>query len=175
MGKGGQRVANTSTSTAQTVSVNNSLSWKTSYNPLDKNAPKLPTKGEIKAAIPAECFQRSYFWSTFYMFRDLAMTAGFLYAASQVLNTDLPHVADWSDIPQALLWVASWAFYAFWMGTIWSKLKVVFVRWYWYGGVYSSAQTRISLLFVIFPPIFLVCCLDVAIDLYKQSLKTNSW
>lgn len=122
MGKGGQRVAeSTRTKSSASVTRPNNLPWQSVYNPLDKNAPKLPTKGEIKAVIPAECFQRSYFWSTFYLCRDLAMTAGFLYGASQVLSTDVPHVtADWNGVAQALLWVTSWVFYAFWMGTIWS-------------------------------------------------------
>jgi omega-6 fatty acid desaturase (delta-12 desaturase) len=82
---------------------------------LDKNAPELPTKGQIKAVIPKECFQRSYFWSMFYLFRDFAMAAAFVYGTSRVLSTELPPADD----PGAILtYVAGWSFYTFWMGTI---------------------------------------------------------
>jgi fatty acid desaturase len=91
-------------------------SWKSPYNPLDKNAPELPTKGEIKAVIPKECFERSYFWSMFYLFRDIAMTAGFAYGTSQVLSADLP--TNITDPATVAIWVFGWLFYAFWMGTI---------------------------------------------------------
>lgn len=109
MGKGGQ----------QAVTYNSKKTspghWTSPYNPLDKNAPKLPTKGEIKAVIPKECFERSYVWGMLYLWRDLAIAAAFAYGTSRVLNTDLP---DLTDVPATLLWVAGWSFYAFWMGTI---------------------------------------------------------
>lgn len=108
MGKGGQQVTkNTPFKTAKQV-------WKSPYNPLAKDAPAVPTKGEIKAVIPKECFERSYFWSTFYLIRDLSMIAGFAYATSCVLTTDLPAL----EPLEILRWVAGWSFYAFWMGTI---------------------------------------------------------
>ena len=31
--------------------------WVSSYNPIDPKAPKLPSKDEIKAVIPKECFE----------------------------------------------------------------------------------------------------------------------
>ena len=104
MGKGGQRAAVPTTSKV----------WKSPYNPLDKNAPELPTKGQIKAVIPKECFKRSYFWSMFYLTRDLLIAGAFLYGATQVLSTDLPPL----EAGPILSWVAGWSFYAFWMGTI---------------------------------------------------------
>lgn len=106
MGKGGQKAVIAQPSAGE---------WKSPYNPLAKNAPTLPTKGEIKAVIPKECFHRSYFWSLFYLARDLAMTAAFLYAATQVLTTELPPI---EQSLQILAWAAGWSFYAFWMGTI---------------------------------------------------------
>jgi fatty acid desaturase len=113
MGKGGQAPVKTA------VSQPASTEWKSPYNPLSPDAPTLPTKGQIKASIPAHCFERSYVWGMLYLFRDLAIAAGFAYATSRLLSTDLPGlptsfeaVADW------LKWTAGWTFYAFWMGTI---------------------------------------------------------
>lgn len=89
--------------------------WKSPYDPLDPKAPTLPTKGEIKAAIPKHCFDRSYFWSMYYLVRDLTMAAGCVYATSKVLSTDLP---DLSDPAAVLTWTFGWAAYAFVQGTI---------------------------------------------------------
>ena len=103
MGKGGR---------AESVSKPKQVEWKSPYNPLDKDAPPLPTKGQIKAVIPEHCFERSYFRSMLLVVRDFSMTAAFAYAASKVLSTDLP-----TDPLSAIGWVAGWSFYAFWMGT----------------------------------------------------------
>lgn len=103
MGKGGRAV------------VKNSNQWKSPYDPLDSKAPELPTKGQIKAAIPAHCFKRSYFWSMFYLSRDFVIAGAFVYATSQVLSTDLPSLTDPVELAK---WVFGWSFYAFWMGTI---------------------------------------------------------
>lgn len=115
MGKGGQRTAPQLLSNRAQEAAEKSTVWRSPYNPLDKNAPQLPTKGQIKAVIPKECFQRSYFWSLFYLARDCATAAAFAYGTSHVLSTDLPDLGN----PVAVLaWVAGWTFYAFWMGTI---------------------------------------------------------
>jgi len=106
MGKGGQR--NNFTDNAAQPKV-----WTSSYNPLAKDAPKLPTKGEIKASIPAHCFKRSGVKSMMYVLRDTIMASAMVYATSQVLTTDLPTTAN-----EALVFVFGWSFYAFWMGTI---------------------------------------------------------
>lgn len=109
MGKGGQQAQN------NVASNDSSTVWKSPYNPLDKNAPELPTKGQIRAVIPKECFERSYVWSMAYLIRDFGITAAFAFAASKVLSTDLPNLMD----PLAVgTWVASWTLYSFWMGTI---------------------------------------------------------
>lgn len=89
--------------------------WKSQYNPLDPKAPKLPSKGEIKASIPKECFERSALHSFYFVLRDSAMAAGFVYLTSRVLSTDLPSNLLSMD---ALYWFLGWNFYAFWMGTI---------------------------------------------------------
>lgn len=107
MGKGGQQ--------AVSIKSQNAV-WKSPYNPTAKDAPELPTKGQIKASIPAECFKRSYFWSLFYTARDLLIAGGFLYATSQVLSTDMPNLLE--EPVQFATWVLGWSFYAFWMGTI---------------------------------------------------------
>ena len=106
MGKGGRTDANRQT---------NSDVWTSPYKPLDKDAPELPTKGQIKAVIPEHCFKRSYIWGMAYLIRDAIIASAFAYGTSLVLSTDLPALDD----PVAVAtWVAGWGFYAFWMGTI---------------------------------------------------------
>jgi len=51
----------------------------------------------------------------FYLCRDFAIAAAFVYATSLVLCTDLPSI--WEPVEVAK-WVIGWSFYAFWMGTI---------------------------------------------------------
>lgn len=107
MGKGGR--------TDATKKAADALRWESPYKPLDKDAPTLPTKGEIKACIPKRCFERSYIWGMSYLIRDLIIAAAFVYGTSQVLSTDLPELTD----PVAVAtWTLGWSFYAFWMGTI---------------------------------------------------------
>uniref|UniRef100_A0A7S1ZL28 Fatty acid desaturase domain-containing protein n=1 Tax=Trieres chinensis TaxID=1514140 RepID=A0A7S1ZL28_TRICV len=91
--------------------------WVSQYNPLDPKAPKLPSKGEIKAVIPKACFERSAMHSMYFVFRDSAMSAALIYATSLVLSTDLP-----SNLlsTEALVWFLGWNFYAFWQGAIWT-------------------------------------------------------
>lgn len=114
MGKGGEATPATTTSMSK-QSISSEGHWESSYKPLDKNAPQLPTKGEIKAAIPAHCFERSYIWGMSYLIRDFIIAAAFVYATSKCLSTDLPDIRD----PVAVLtWTFGWSFYAFWMGTI---------------------------------------------------------
>lgn len=94
--------------------------WRSPYNPLDPKAPELPTKSEIRNVIPAECFQRSYVWSMFYLLRDYMMAAAFAYVSAQYyLTTELPAVRyDMNSVVDWMVFVGSWSFYAFWMGTI---------------------------------------------------------
>lgn len=115
MGKGGK----TDTAKQQQVAEGD---WQSPYNPLDPKAPELPTKGEIKAAVPAHCFERSYIWGMAYLIRDLIISAAFTYATMQVLSTDLPSL---SEPVEVLKWVVGWSFYAFWQGTIWTGPWVV--------------------------------------------------
>jgi omega-6 fatty acid desaturase (delta-12 desaturase) len=89
--------------------------WRSAYNPLDPKAPELPSKGEIKAVIPKECFNRSYVRSMYFVARDTAMAAALVYGTNQVLSTELP--ANLMSV-DALVWCLGWNFYAFWMGTI---------------------------------------------------------
>lgn len=106
MGKGGR--ANVQKAEAETV-------WTSPYNPLDPKAPKLPSKGEIKAAIPKECFEKSYMHSMWFVLRDSLMAGALVYATNAALSTEVP-----SNLfsAEAIMWVAGWNFYAFWMGTI---------------------------------------------------------
>lgn len=106
MGKGGR--ANVQTSSTPEV-------WKSPYNPLDPKAPELPSKGEIKAVIPKECFERSYIHSMWFVLRDTAMAAALVYATNHFLSTEVPENLLSQE---GLTWFAGWNFYAFWMGTI---------------------------------------------------------
>eukprot|EP00543_Licmophora_paradoxa_P008321 CAMPEP_0202458160 /NCGR_PEP_ID=MMETSP1360-20130828/22578_1 /ASSEMBLY_ACC=CAM_ASM_000848 /TAXON_ID=515479 /ORGANISM="Licmophora paradoxa, Strain CCMP2313" /LENGTH=418 /DNA_ID=CAMNT_0049078575 /DNA_START=47 /DNA_END=1303 /DNA_ORIENTATION=- len=87
--------------------------WKSPYNPLAKDAPKLPSKSEIKAVIPEHCFKRSGLISMLYVVRDLTMATAFVYGTSQLLSTDVP-----TEPVSFLIWAFGWSNYAFWMGTI---------------------------------------------------------
>jgi omega-6 fatty acid desaturase / acyl-lipid omega-6 desaturase (Delta-12 desaturase) len=125
MGKGGQKQvskqdAKPSSLASSVAATTNESVWKSPYNPLDKNAPALPTKGQIRAVIPPECFERSYVKSMFYLFRDALMAAAFAYVTSQVLSTEVPavDVSSVSGVLPLLTWGLGWMTYAFWMGTI---------------------------------------------------------
>lgn len=108
MGKGGE-------ATAQRVHIEDKGQWISPYNPLDPKAPELPSKGEIKAVIPKECFERSYLHSMYFVARDTALAVGCAYIAYQTLSTDMP-----SNLlsTEAVSWFIGWNVYAFWMGCI---------------------------------------------------------
>jgi len=111
MGKGGRSERNAGMS--QLKQVENL--WTSPYKPLDPNAPKLPSKGEVKAVIPKECFEKSYVHSIYFVIRDTALAVGCAYAAYATLNTDLPE--NLLSV-NALGWFLGWNVYAFWMGCI---------------------------------------------------------
>jgi len=108
MGKGGQ--SNTSKDQIVVDGV-----WKSKYRPLDPNAPKVPTKAQLKAVIPKRCFERSGTHSMIYVARDLLMVAGFAFATNSILSADLPSKIFSLD---TIGWIFGWNFYGFWMGTI---------------------------------------------------------
>jgi fatty acid desaturase len=106
MGKGGRANVNISKSEE---------GWKSPYNPLDPKAPKLPSKGELKAVIPKECFERSYGHSMWFVLRDTLMAAALVYATNATLSTEVP--TNLLGL-EGLTWFVGWNMYAFWMGTI---------------------------------------------------------
>lgn len=106
MGKGGRAVV------PKNQTLNDGV-WESKYKPLDPNAPKVPTKAQVKAVIPQHCFVRSGFWSMLYVARDLSLAAGCVYITNSLLSTELP-----TSIPGAVSWTLGWSAYAFWMGTI---------------------------------------------------------
>jgi len=108
--------------------------WKSKYNPLDPNAPKLPSKGEIKAAIPKECFERSALHSFYFVFRDTIMALALFYLTNQALDTSLP-----TNVLDGVKWFLGWNMYAFWMGAV---LTGHWVLAHECGhGAFSSSQT----------------------------------
>ena len=94
-----------------------STHWTSPYNPLDPKAPKLPTKGEIKAVIPKECFERSYTKGLSWVLFDVGIVALLVFTAKSLLSTTPPQVLISAG---GLFWVLGWSLYAFCMGsTLW--------------------------------------------------------
>ena len=129
MGKGGQRlvVNGTKNAAALVSSQNSSVSkvsaasssggggvWKSPYDPRTSTV-ELPKIGDIKAAIPKHCFERSYVKSIYYTLRDTAWAVSCVYATSQVLSTNMPSL---QQLPDLAVWILGWNVYAFAMGTI---------------------------------------------------------
>jgi omega-6 fatty acid desaturase (delta-12 desaturase) len=88
--------------------------WSSSYDPRKPNAPTLPTKGQIRAIVPNECFTRSYTLALSYLTRDTAMSIGCVYIAYNALSTELPSSS--SSLSSVLVWLIGWTTYAFCMG-----------------------------------------------------------
>jgi fatty acid desaturase len=114
MGKGGQRSSTKAPllSTKVQEAAEKASVWRSPYNPRDPNV-KLPKIGEIKAAIPKHCFERSYVKSLYYVARDTAWAVGCVYVTSKILSTEVPSAP--LDIA---VWAMAWSVYAFAMGTI---------------------------------------------------------
>jgi hypothetical protein len=72
---------------------------------------EFPTKSELRAVIPAHCFERSLVKSFYYVFRDVAMGVLVWYLTAHVfqLSTDPPGpIWTW----QWWVWRAAWNLYA---------------------------------------------------------------
>ena len=100
--------------------------WKSPYKPLEKGKDgvekRLPTKGEIKAAIPSRCFERSALRSLSLVVRDCLMASGIVFLASTFLSTEVP--AELLSF-EMLTWVVGWGLYSFWMGAVLTGLWVL--------------------------------------------------
>lgn len=130
MGKGGRAIPK------QQKSISAGETWKSNYNPLDPNAPPLPSKGQVKASIPKRCFERSAVHSFYFVFRDSAVAALCACATNQLVSTKIPDNIMSIDM---LIWLTVWNLYAFWMGTI---LTGHWVLAHECGhGAFSSSQT----------------------------------
>jgi len=79
-----------------------------------KGKEKPVTIDDLKKAIPAHCFQPSYFWSFFYLLRDIASGLGFAYLAYKYIPL-LPHPA---------LKFAAWGFYGWVNGLVFTGIWV---------------------------------------------------
>ena len=71
---------------------------------------KVPTRADLRAAIPDHCFERSALHGFVYIARDLLLVAGFAYFANTFLSVEFPGL---SDPAAALKWFVGWNFYAF--------------------------------------------------------------
>ena len=107
MGKGGQQAA-------RAANFSPAGHWTSPYNPLDPKAPKLPTKGEIKAVIPKDCFKRSYIKGLSWVLFDLTLAALLVFAARTFLAVTPPQPILSSD---GCFWLAGWSLYVFCMGS----------------------------------------------------------
>eukprot|EP00929_Paragymnodinium_shiwhaense_P021197 TRINITY_DN1388_c0_g2_i1.p1 TRINITY_DN1388_c0_g2~~TRINITY_DN1388_c0_g2_i1.p1 ORF type:complete len:399 (-),score=41.29 TRINITY_DN1388_c0_g2_i1:514-1710(-) len=74
--------------------------------------PELPTLGEIKAAIPSHCFERSTLRSLSLVLRD-----GCLIASCFALACSLLRLPGGADGPLRLIDWLGWTIYGFWQGT----------------------------------------------------------
>lgn len=88
--------------------------WVSNYDPFDPNQ-KVPSKAEIKAAIPKECFKRSAAHSFLWVFIDTVQAALCFALAYYTLPTTLPPLTSPLNLATAIV---GWNVYAFWMGTI---------------------------------------------------------
>ena len=91
----------------------NKAAWRSSFVP-GKSA--LPSIAEIKASIPAECFERSALHSFYFVIRDTLLAALCVLAAYYFLPTSLPSSGLLSLA--GLKWFLGWNLYAFWMGAV---------------------------------------------------------
>ncbi|CAB9522897.1 Delta(12) acyl-lipid conjugase (11E,13E-forming) [Seminavis robusta] len=85
---------------------------------------QFPTKSELKAIIPAHCFERSLFWSMFYVIRDVIQACCVVYLTHCVLglSTDPPGpIWTW----QWWAWRLAWNFYGFAMTSAMGGLWVL--------------------------------------------------
>ncbi|GMI41757.1 hypothetical protein TrCOL_g9116 [Triparma columacea] len=89
--------------------------WVSSYDPFDPNQ-KVPSKAEIKASIPPECFVRSAAHSFLWVLIDTVQAAICAYAAYNFLPQDLP--SPTSDPLTFIAYLVGWNVYAFCMGTV---------------------------------------------------------
>lgn len=112
MGKGGQQRSAPLLSTKAQEAAEKAACWRSPYDPKDPNV-QLPRIGQIKAAIPPRCFERSYVRSLYYTARDAAWAVGCVCAAGRLLSTDVPSAPS-----ELAAWALGWSLYAFAMGTI---------------------------------------------------------
>uniref|UniRef100_A0A7S4KWM6 Fatty acid desaturase domain-containing protein n=1 Tax=Paramoeba aestuarina TaxID=180227 RepID=A0A7S4KWM6_9EUKA len=97
--------------------------WQSPYDPLENKKQELPSPGELKAAIPSECFERSAVRSLLLVVRDLFMATCIVLATSQFLSTSVPEEGVWSL--EMVKWVVGWGLYSFWMGAVLTGLWVL--------------------------------------------------
>ena len=83
--------------------------WRSAYD----GSQKLPSKAEIKAALPADVFQRSASAGFKYVARDTAWALGCAFMAYYFLTPELPSNLLSLDMLQ---FTVGWSMYGFWMG-----------------------------------------------------------
>ena len=118
---------------------------KSPYKPHDPKAPKLPTKGEIKAIVPKECFEKSYIKGLSWIFFDFALAALLVFAARAFLTVSPPQPLLSSD---GLVWLAGWGLYVFCMGSTMTGCWVI-AHELGHGAVFPSRRWNNGFGFVI--------------------------
>lgn len=82
---------------------------------LDQPSENLPTKKQIRDAIPAHCFEHSYVTALAHLARDLTIVAAFGMLALATMRTSDLRALDW----------AGWAVYAYFQGSAFTGLWVL--------------------------------------------------
>lgn len=90
-------------------------STKMAGRALDVPAEQLPTKTEIRNAIPASCFEHHLPTALALLLRDLVIVFCFGFLADATLRSENMRVMDW----------LGWGFYAFWQGSAFTGLWVL--------------------------------------------------
>ncbi|CAB9496723.1 Delta(12) acyl-lipid conjugase (11E,13E-forming) [Seminavis robusta] len=98
--------------------------WVSPFSPdrvdplVSKKVVEFPTRSELKAVIPPHCFERSLFWSFFYVIRDIVQGIIVVYLTTQVfqLSTEPPQFEENASIATKvtawLAWRLAWNIYA---------------------------------------------------------------
>jgi bifunctional Delta-12/omega-3 fatty acid desaturase len=82
------------------------------------------TVGDLKKAIPAHCFQLSYFTGLFYFARDLIIIGGFGYVAWNYI----PYIRYEGRLEFELLRYSAWLVYGYVQGLVFTGIWVRMIQ-----------------------------------------------
>lgn len=129
---------------------------------LDVPVEQLPTKQEIRQAIPRHCFEHHLPTALSLLLRDIVIVFCFGYAANATLRTEGMRLIDW----------IGWGFYAFWQGSAFTGLWVL-AHECGHGGFSASKRINDSVGFVLHSSL-LVPYFSWQFSHAKHHAKTNN-